>query len=418
MSLRKIWTRSAVVMGACASLYLGVIPGPAVAAGPADDPIGYALASDHNFVSIAAESSKNLCQNATKEMNRCITVSPMTHRASPSSTRNPAARATAKPRGDGQNGTLTEPDCDFGFIRWNSCSIVDWGYEVWQVVNGVPTSIIGWMDLSFSTRVGWDYLSLNWSLRNTLTTVDAWGTEAAGPVIGGVSDGCVADPLVCDSLSGGSYSVSLQRGKSFPQSWEQHETGFVSHGGSSVNLAGYVGAWLVVEPLGTPGQTVSLNSSPYNGIDGRCDRVVRSTPGCIAAENWAPITYDSTAFPLVTEVAQHVYDAEWSLPDNPGWLGIGIGLTLGDGATENANRGVACPPGGTPPGLSCDEYPIARSHEGAASGRPYSVRYVSPSANSSQGGQTSAYIGYSRIMLNEQFWVLAILPDGTNSWDR
>src|SRR3954451_2657739 len=69
-------------------------------------------------------------------------------------------------------------------------------------------------DLSFYTRVGWDYLSLNWSLRNTLTTVDAWGTEAAGPVFGGVSDGCIADPLVCDSQSGGSYSVDLERGKS------------------------------------------------------------------------------------------------------------------------------------------------------------------------------------------------------------
>jgi len=413
-----MWVRSAVAFGASTALCLGVVPGHAVATGPADAPIGYALSSDHNFVSVAAESSKNLCQNVTKGMSRCITVSPLTQRTSPSSARNLAARTTAKPRSDSQAGTLIEPDCDFGFIRWNSCSIVDLGYDVWEVVNGVPTSIIGWMDLSFHTRVGWDYLSLNWSLRNTLTTVDAWGTEAAGPVFGGVSDGCIADPLVCDSLSGGSYSVDLERGKSSPQSWEQHETGFVSHGGSSVNLAGYVGAWLVVEPRGAPGQTVSLNSSPYNGIDGRCDRVVRATPGCVAAENWAPITYDSTAFPLVTEVAQHIYDAEASLPGNPGWLGRGTALTLGDAATENANRAVACPPGGTPPGLSCDEYPIARAREGAASGRPYSVRYVSPSANSSQGGQTSAYIGYGRIMLNEQFWVLAILPDGRDSWDR
>ncbi|WP_169308136.1 NucA/NucB deoxyribonuclease domain-containing protein [Saccharomonospora viridis] len=310
-----------------------------------------------------------------------------------------------------------EPDCETGFLRWNSCRYVEWGYNVWEVVNGVPTKRIGYQTYLFSTEVGWNHLSLNWSLRSTISVLDAWGTEAVGAQ-GVVSNGCARDPLVCTD-NGGSCSVFLEKGHSYFQDWEQWETGPVSQGaGSSSSLGGYIGAWLVVSSTGAPGSSISLNIAEVNGVKGRCDRVVRTTPGCVASENPAVITYDSVAYPKVAEVAEHVYDAQASLPYNWGWYGVGSPLTLGDGATETANRAVSCPPGGTPTGKSCDEYPIAKSNEGAASGYAYSVRYVAPEANSSQGGLTSAYIGYSRIMLNEEFWVLAILPDGRNSWDR
>ena len=81
-----------------------------------------------------------------------------------------------------------------------------------------------------------------------------------------------------------------------------------------LSLGGYIGAWLVVSSTGAPGSSISLNIAEVNGVKGRCDRVVRTTPGCVASENPAVITYDSVAYPKVAEVAEHVYDAQASLP--------------------------------------------------------------------------------------------------------
>ncbi|MBN6034094.1 NucA/NucB deoxyribonuclease domain-containing protein [Amycolatopsis sp. 195334CR] len=381
------------------------------------DTLTRASVSDEEFLQVATESSADLCSNPSPEATRCITLKqPEVASATTASTAVPRSRLSMPQ--PGEINAAAEPDCE-GFWRANSCVDVTWGYIVYEVINGVPGRQLGHQDLRFAVGVAWSWNSLSWSLRSAVKTTNASGTELPAGARGVISNGCAkGGGTVCDS-GGGSYTVDLLTGVTHEQSWEPRTVGAVAGTTPTVqSLLGYVGPWMVVQPRGAPGSTVSLNVAEVDGIHGRCDNKVRIYPGCVAAENPAVITYDAIALPKVTEVAQHVYDAQASLsPYHWGWYGKGYPMKLGDAATEAANRAVACPTGGTPPGLSCDEFPIARSEEGAASGYPYSVRYVSPEANSSQGGQTSAYIGYSRILLEEEFWLIAFLPDGRTSWD-
>ncbi|MCR6484005.1 hypothetical protein M8542_14365 [Amycolatopsis sp. OK19-0408] len=409
--LRKIMVR----VGAVAAAAVTVVAGFAPAASADDQPA--VRPSTAQFQQLAAQASQNTCAGlAPSFTGRCVATKPLTKATNFTASVTSAGKSAVMTTGATGARVNAEPQCP-GFWRANSCMGLNWGYIVYEVINGVPGKQIGSEDLYFDTRVGWNWNSLNWSLRTSVKVTNATGTELPGAT-GVMSNGCARDTLVCDP-GGASYAVKLLTGVTESQGWEQRETGVVSQGtGNYVNLSGYVGPWLVVTPAGAPASKVSMNASEYNGVVGRCDRIVRKSPGCVAAENPADIAYDATIYPKVAEVAQHVYDAEGSLAPHYGWYGVGQPLTLGNDATEAANRNVACPSGGTPPGKSCDEYPIARSREGAASGGPYSVEYVIPEANSSQGAQTANYIGYCRIMEQEAFWVIAFLPDGRNSWDR
>lgn len=408
--LRNLLSKVGVVATAAAAI-VGVVPSADAATEPTARP------STAEFQQLARGASQNTCLNlAADYTGQCVVTKPLTRAKNFTASTGTARQSAIMPTGAIGSQVNAEPQCP-GFWRANSCTGLDWGYIVYEVINGVPGRQLGSENLYFDTRVGWNYNTLTWSLRTSVKVTNATGTEIPGST-GVMSNGCARDTLVCDP-GGASYAVKLLSGVTESQAWEQRETGVVSQGtGNYVNLSGYVGPWLVVTPTGAPASKVSLNAAEYNGVVGRCDRIVRSYPGCVAAENPADIAYDSTVYPKVTEVAQHVYDAEGSLAPHYGWYGVGQALTLGNDATEAANRKVACPAGGTPTGLSCDEYPIARSREGAASGGPYSVRYVAPEANNSQGGQTQNYISYCRIMEDEEFWVIAFLPDGRNSWDR
>jgi len=65
---------------------------------------------------------------------------------------------------------------------------------------------------------------------------------------------------------------------------------------------------------------------------------------------------------------------------------------------------------------SCDEYPLASTHQGAAFNSDFSAVTVPPAANNSQGGLTRAFYRANRVIDGDPFYVRAILPDGTPSW--
>ncbi|PPK66186.1 hypothetical protein V5P93_003902 [Actinokineospora auranticolor] len=413
---KKRWSVAAGAVALAGAIFSAV---PAVAT-PAGTPITLqeAAVSKEKFVELARQSEKNTCQFVTKGQDRCISIQFRTSLTDAANHRDERARTGRDPLDQKlQSASLREPDCEYDFIRITSCRYKSFSYIVKEVINGFPGREIGGQDLDFDTEVAWNYDSLSWFLRSRVTTTESWGTEKV-PVPAVVGTGCDRDAQVCTSTSGGSYSINLLSDVTHTQDWEQQETGVVSQGLSSyVYLTGYIGASIIISPVGSPGKTLSLNIGDHNGVRGRCDRVVRTYPGCTAAEEPAIIRYNAISHPLVTEVANHVYDAERSLPGKPGSLTQGTALTLGDDTTEAANRAVACPSGNTPPGKSCDEYPIARSNEGAASGKPYSTRYVAPTANSSQGGLTANHISLCRILKNESFYVYARRADGSSSWD-
>jgi len=120
------------------------------------------------------------------------------------------------------------------------------------------------------------------------------------------------------------------------------------------------------------------------------------------------------------ETSSHVYDAQMSLPGDPGAYYPSQGIT-GNALTRttdmnlrNLNRNTAvarCSAEGITD--SCDEYPFASTYEGAAS-QPgtshYSVRGVPGPDNDNQGGLVSTFYGSSaangyRVLEGDSFYV-------------
>lgn len=104
----------------------------------------------------------------------------------------------------------------------------------------------------------------------------------------------------------------------------------------------------------------------------RCDNAVPGTTiaGCVYPD-WAGYYSYSLSGPY-TELAQHIRDAQQSgLPGAyPGTGPNSTPLTrLIDSTKQAANRSLACPSSWPrPTGKSCDEYPMASTHQGASTG--------------------------------------------------
>jgi hypothetical protein len=85
-------------------------------------------------------------------------------------------------------------------------------------------------------------------------------------------------------------------------------------------------------------------------------------------------------------------------------------------ADITANNRAACAHVVTGPGQSCDEFPLASTFQGAAFQRVFSAVPVPASANFSQGGITGIFYSSNRVIDDDGFYVLAVLPNGTRSW--
>lgn len=109
----------------------------------------------------------------------------------------------------------------------------------------------------------------------------------------------------------------------------------------------------------------------------RCDNALpgSSTPGCVFPDYTPVHQYSRTG--LYPELARHIADAQGSgLPGGPDDEAL---TRLTDRASIDNNRDRACPRadrGGypRPATKSCDEYPMASTHQGAASSPPGSAR--------------------------------------------
>ncbi|MEU7879969.1 NucA/NucB deoxyribonuclease domain-containing protein [Microbispora bryophytorum] len=139
---------------------------------------------------------------------------------------------------------------------------------------------------------------------------------------------------------------------------------------------------------------------PYPSPDIRCDRIL-SGAGCVIP-SFIPTLDGLSDYPAVRA---HIMSAQASgLPGAPGTTPL---HRLADAAKVKKNRDTACPDSlPRPPGLTCDEYPMARTWEGAwTSGGAYSTAWVPDTQNSAAGGKFGALVTRDRLLDRDAFWV-------------
>ncbi|WP_337825231.1 NucA/NucB deoxyribonuclease domain-containing protein [Amycolatopsis sp. A1MSW2902] len=341
------------------------------------------------------------------------------------SLKEPGAPKAAKQGRAAVGGSSLDPACADGYYnpnRFTSCSDDGWTVTQRETVNGV-TSVTG--SLSFSARTSASFAegsgaTPSWDLDVEITVGAASGTLANG-LNGNMYSGCRNNASVCSTSqlagSNGEYEpVSLTRGKTVKKWYTQYSAGMDQ--GAVISLDKSLGYGLILYPVGNP---VQIDDFKSNQMYGRCDhRPNRYGAGCVDYSLPGYVNYNSVDNPDVGPVAQHVYDAIRTLPSHWGRPGPGSStLNRQTNAAKIAdNRRIACGSVATGPGESCDEYPMASTYQGGDGAAPNdrSTKIVPQNANDIQGGLTSAYYDYYRIIDFDDFYVQAVLPNGSTAW--
>jgi hypothetical protein len=150
-------------------------------------------------------------------------------------------------------------------------------------------------------------------------------------------------------------------------------------------------------------------SADLHALFARCDseRYFSGTGGCVN-DLFKP-TFRISLTGAAKEVAEHIKKAQ----DNPstghwGLEGAGHPLSRATSAlVQAANRKVACPASRKRPNktVSCDEYPFASTHEGAATNPDFSWAWVNAEQNKLAGSQLAVFYQRNRVIEDDEFWV-------------
>jgi hypothetical protein len=149
----------------------------------------------------------------------------------------------------------------------------------------------------------------------------------------------------------------------------------------------------------------------YEGPTFRCDNgvAVGGSADCIVPE-YTP-SVDMSPLPTITQNILAVWAKSTMEYGNEA---LGNPLTRNT-ALEDANRAVACPASvvaAAPPGTSCDEYPFARSAQGASQvpASEWGWMYVPQTEQASQGGTAGSFVKNNRILdattPGDAYWVI------------
>jgi len=189
-------------------------------------------------------------------------------------------------------------------------------------------------------------------------TSAAWGT-AAGTTINGVYT-CTGGP--CNLVQ-----------SDFPMQ-PVNDPAHIAHGEGDFGTTVTTGSGAVGFPAHRldwwfygPGYGQSTNGSAQWST-ARCDDTTAGVPAGCANPFYTPyLIFSENTNPLVGPVAEHIYNAQKTLPSHWGVEPAGKPLTrTTDDQVRNDNRRIACV--GVPP--SCDEFPFASTWEGAAAPHP------------------------------------------------
>ena len=328
------------------------------------------------------------------------------------------------------------PECADQFSnpnRFTSCSDDFWAVRNWRTVNGV-TTLIGEMDIEIESSVEFDDPSAGqsgagWDLNTEVTVYYTWGNLETGTT-GSIWQGCYQHPDKCSTtVQAGSNSnfpepITLSPG-SLTRKWYTQLSAAMPTNNIITNLYGNLCTALLVN---TPAGQITLVDHAGNTLWGRCDvgsfsfgsTIIsnRYGAGCVDDLGLSLVLYSTPDNPSVGPVAAHVYDAIRALPSHWGSpFGSPLNRLMDPVAVGN-NRAISCSGVISPPGFSCDEYPLATTYQGGngASADDRSTRVVPQTANNSQGGLTSGYYDYYRVVNSDPFFVQAVLADGSTAW--
>lgn len=155
-----------------------------------------------------------------------------------------------------------------------------------------------------------------------------------------------------------------------------------------------------------PGYTTGL--SRWESMTFRCDDIIRGSgvgAGCVFP-SFAPVLTTMANLPHIRANIKRIQQAG---PHHYGKLGNSPLTRATSTAVERANRRVACPRNrpGRPAGYSCDEYPFAKSFQGASRTRKpdWGWAWVPAGEQNSQGGYLSSFYAAQRVMNKDKFWV-------------
>lgn len=154
------------------------------------------------------------------------------------------------------------------------------------------------------------------------------------------------------------------------------------------------------------------NTAPVSFRDlgpARCDSVaVRGTSGCVFSDVIAEYVLRLHG-QNVDAVAAHIQTAQRVKPHHFGLMGHSPLTRDTSAADQRRNRRAACRSFHSP-GLTCDEYPFAATHQGAAFfPRDNSTFGVPGSQNSAEGARRVSMYRTERLLNGDRFWVI-ILP--------
>jgi len=324
-------------------------------------------------------------------------------------------------------GAITPPtQCGFGSLvnfapdRFTACGDQTWELDDIQIDSDGTTTVVGFMEMEDLQWFSYSATSETWAHDLLMMSYTGDGTLADG-FDAEISSACDANPAVCVAFPPGTpdpQTVAVTPESSYEFSWTEQDQGpGLTTPNGVTELYGYTGVnFEGSTPVGGP-WTFSDGS-----FGGRCDSVATAADGCIDDEYVPTVIFDSTANPAVAPVAQHIYDAQngglttaWGV--DPSLHSNGAYLSRDMNPADNtANNRAACGSVTVPPGSNCDEFPMASTYEGAAFNSDYSVAIVPSSANSSQGGILGNFYSSNRVIDNDLFMVVSVLPNGTASW--
>lgn len=301
--------------------------------------------------------------------------------------------------------------------RFVSCSVDDWTV-VSYTVDEAGEHILGTLPIQIRSSVTFDVSAgiPDWLLAADVVTGTGSG-DLKGGVAGQIQTSCARDPFFCQDYGTGVDPIDMKEGTTVSFEYGEYDNG------GTVTTAGVVDdldqkLGVVLELATAPGE-VQVDDASKATLWGRCDSVIKPGAGCVDEYGDIFVSFDAQTTPKIGPVANHVYTAEKTLPSHWGVPGTGSPLTRAvSDQIIDANRAAACPAGAVPAGLSCDEYPMAATYQGAASSArgDWSIAGVPKNANDSQGAAMTNFYDAYRVLDGDPFYVFAVNTSGAVSW--
>ncbi len=283
------------------------------------------------------------------------------------------------------------------YQRFGNCLSEDWWYDIYNTSTG---AIEGY---GSGTMTFWNQLSYNnrgWDMEGDLN-INTFSGLAVGTTINAA--------FVCNS-TGADCGVTPVDTSWGPQTEFVPANDNANYaGGQSFQSSGTGTDYQNFEVYMTfenPNVTASfLTIGPTSGgATQRCDNFSyfnNSAGGCVFYQYPYNFFNISLSDPTVYQAAEVDEIGQQTISTHPGLYGSGAPLTRDTNpADQQANRAVACK--NVPP--SCDEYPYASTHQGAAFG-PYYSQTILASQNSQEGTNLGVFLYYNRIAEGDPYFV-------------